>query len=108
MKVLSAHRAYGNPFFEALSGMHLSGIEKNNFSRRPTVDHSSILELFHSGINETGCQLVVSMRCEWMNKVASMKNLKGSADVCDDASLLWVIATAHLMPHWNLLEREEM
>jgi hypothetical protein len=48
--------------------MHLSGIEKNDFSRRRAVNRSSILELFDSGVNETDGELVVPMRCECMSK----------------------------------------
>jgi hypothetical protein len=62
------HAEPKSPFVAALSGMHLSGIEKNDFSRRRAVNRSSILELFDSGVNETDGELVVPMRCECMSK----------------------------------------
>lgn len=75
------HAKAKSPFVEALSGMHLSSVEKNDFSWRRAINRSSILELFDSGINQTDCELVVPMRCERMIKVASMKNLYTSGNV---------------------------
>jgi len=84
------HTEAKSPFVETLSGMHLSGIEQNNFSRRRAVNRSRIFELFDSSINQTDGELVVPMRCECMLKVTGMKNLNASSNVNGRASGLFL------------------
>jgi hypothetical protein len=86
------HAEAKSPFVAALSGTHLSSIEKRDFSLRRAINPSSIFELFDSGIDQTDRELVVPMRCERMIEVAGMKNLNASGNVVGRAPGLFLHA----------------